>query len=673
MSFTKGYINFSEFFKVAYNAAIVEPYANRFKEFSEKGDREGMIKILIDIPYIENVKIVESYRGKDDIKAAELYRKSRGIIAKDGIVHEETDKSSILTETLFKASVNSRLFLDALLDCAQDCYNSKAFVKCLKYCECMLALPENLHDKTTEYLNDFSECRKACIQLERECYKNLKVSSSQDKRLRKKYNKSQSVTFENALIEKNALVIPIVDGKQHTILKSCSDAVELQFDEKRGRHLIATRNIKAGSVLIVETPFAFSTNKEALDRNCFHCHITLKSSESVKIPCHFCQTVSFCSEKCRREAWQMYHQYECFIFDAFYGNDFESMQHTSHLLLAYRMIISAFLSLTTEQINNNPERSKIPFMNDNFLRDYVTIKNKEYKDLGINKAYCTYDYHTILNLETHCTKIESSINLARAIEAIFLAKCFTFVLSKMDVICLKESFIYLAVAMLHNLQAINCNAYEIVENIYDKKTHVWEPRNIGGAIYPSISLINHSCYPNVVRHSYPSGTVVLRTLRFIGKGTEILDCYGPHWLSEKRLSRLEYLWKKYRFLCTCEACTQNWQFPLPETMNYKCKMCSEIIGTITLDEKHTQNVSSKQCCKCNKKTDLKKIKNQFRKSVEKRLDAISKMYEGHYEQALPQLLEHIQFIEKCFTTPNMEAIKTQQCIIQCYNQFGCTS
>lgn len=166
---------------------------------------------------------------------------------------------------------------------------------------------------------------------------------------------------------------------------------------------------------------------------------------------------------------------------------------------------------------------------------------------------------------------------------------------------------------------------------------------------------------------------MLRTLRFIGKGTEILDCYGPHWLSEKRLSRLEYLWKKYCFLCTCEACTQNWQFPLPETMNYKCKMCSEIIGTITLDEKHTQNVSSKQCCKCNKKTDLKKIKNQFRKSVEKRLDAISKMYEGHYEQALPQLLEHIQFIEKCFTTPNMEAIKTQQCIIQCYNQFGCTS
>lgn len=75
----------------------------------------------------------------------------------------------------------------------------------------------------------------------------------------------------------------------------------------------------------------------------------------------------------------------------------------------------------------------------------------------------------------------------------------------MDVVYLKESFISLAVAILHHLQAINCNAYEIVENIYDKKTHIWEPRQIGGAIYPSVSLINHSCYPNVVRHTYPSG------------------------------------------------------------------------------------------------------------------------------------------------------------------------
>lgn len=165
---------------------------------------------------------------------------------------------------------------------------------------------------------------------------------------------------------------------------------------------------------------------------------------------------------------------------------------------------------------------------------------------------------------------------------------------------------------------------------------------------------------------------MVRALRFIGKGTEIFDCYGPHWLSDERLARREYLWKKYRFLCSCEACTQNWKYPLADTMNYKCRSCSENIATIALND-NSHGALNHKCSNCTEKIDYKKIRNQLRKSVEKRLNAIYKMYEGDYENALPLLLEHIQFIEKCFTAPNMETIKTQQCIIQCYNQFGCTS
>nr|XP_034173161.1 SET and MYND domain-containing protein 4-like isoform X2 [Osmia lignaria] len=632
-----------------------------------------MIKILIDIPCVKSLKIIESYKGKDDVKATKLYDKSRETIIKDGVVHEEENRISILTETLFTASVSSRLFLDALLDCAQYWYHSNAFLKCLKYCECMLALPANFYDRTIESMNDFLERRKACTHLERECSKKLKVLPSQGKKQRRKFNANQCVSLENASLV-NHLTIPSIDGKKHAILESCSDAVALQFDEKRGRHLVATRNIKAGCVLIVESPFAFSTNNEALERNCLHCHVTLEMNDSVKIPCHFCQAVSFCSEKCRNEAWRMYHRYECSIFDAFYDNDSEqSQRQSSHLLLAYRMTIAGALSSNAEEVENDTDKNEIPYLNDNFLRYHSTNTNQECSNLGTNEIYNPRDYRTILKLETHCERIEASINLIRAIEAIFLAKCLTFILSKMDVVCLKETFITLAVATLHHLQAINCNAYEIVENLYDKKTHVWEPRLVGGAIYPSVSLVNHSCYPNVVRHSYPSGIVVVRSIRFIGKGTEIVDCYGPHCLSEGRLSRREYLWKKYRFLCACEACTQNWQYPLPETINYKCRACLEPINIFVSNEKDAQNVSIKKCHKCNEKIDCKKIKNQFRKSVEKRLNAVSKMYEGHYEQALPQLFEHIQFIEKFFAAPNIETIKTQQCIIQCYNQFGCIS
>lgn len=539
---------FSEFFKIAYKAATVEPYAKQFKELSANGDREGMIKVLLDISCINNIKISESYRGKDDIKAAELYKKSRTTVDKNGMMHDEEDKSSILSETLFTASVPSRLFLDALLDCAQYCYISKAFVKCLKYCECMLALPENFYNKSVESMNNFLEYKNACIQLERECSKKLKVSSSQDKKLRKKCKDNPRVSSENKLIPSYIRSVPVVDGKQHAILKSCSDAVALQFDEERGRRLVATRNIRPGCVLIVERSFAFSTNNEALNKNCLHCHVTVKSNDSIKIPCYFCQTVSssnnsnlslplnigkvyeyfsthfytylivllqvfYCSEKCRGEAWKSYHQYECSVFDAFYENDSEEpQQHNSHLLLAYRMTISGFLSSTIETINNDAGKSGVTFLNDNFLQHHVSHTDRGCNNLGIDEAYSSHDYRTILNLETHCAETEPNVNLIRAIEAIFLAKSLAFVLTKNDVVCLRETFISLAVATLHHLQALNCNAYEIVENVYDKNAHVWEPRVVGGAIYPSVSLVNHSCYPNIVRHTYPSGKEKFLTL-----------------------------------------------------------------------------------------------------------------------------------------------------------------
>lgn len=155
-------------------------------------------------------------------------------------------------------------------------------------------------------------------------------------------------------------------------------------------------------------------------------------------------------------------------------------------------------------------------LNPDFLQCHADAKNndnhisKDHAELGLKKLYKPLDYQTTFQLQTHCTDMEPNVNLIQTIEAIFLAKCLIFVLSKLDVICTKETFLSLAVAMLHHLQAINCNAYETIENILDETTRVWSPRNIGGAIYTTVSLTNHSCYPNVVRHSYPNGKYIIQ-------------------------------------------------------------------------------------------------------------------------------------------------------------------
>ncbi|KAG7201976.1 hypothetical protein KM043_004671 [Ampulex compressa] len=624
MSSSKEYVTFTDFYQLAYDAAMTESFMKHFKEVSKIGNQQEMVKCLMSISCIADAKITESYSNKDDIQALRHYEKSFAKNLTKDRSEEESSACNSLVKALFAASVSSQLYLDALLGCAKHWYNLNAFAKSLKYCECMLALPPSLYNQTVEDSSYFIERRKECAQLKLECSKKLDMLTSQSKRKGKRNN----AAVDSMGTKDSNRLIPVIKDKPHATLKSCSNAVTLQFAEERGRHLVATRDIKAGSILIIDQPFSFTMEKEALDRNCLHCYTTLVLDSSIRIPCRYCQRVSFCTEKCRNEAWLNYHQYECSVFDLLLENNCKQrVRKTSYLLLAYRTTVTAALSSNMKKECNTLRDSREISLNPDFLRYHGVHGNNveeiqniqsDLKKLGVSEVYDSLDYRTILGLNTHSADMEPMINLVYTIEAIFLAKCMLFVLDNLNVMYSNETFTPIAIAMLRHLQLINSNAYEIVENVRDKTTHVWDPRYVGGAIYPTVSLVNHSCHPNIVRHNYPSGQVVVRSLRLISKGTEILDCYGPHFLNEGRL---------------------------------------EI----------------RECATCGKRVDYKRLQKQLRESIQKRIRATNKMYQGQYEEALPLLLEHIQFIETFFAAPNIEGIKTQQCIIQCYNSFSCIS
>ncbi|KAL2747079.1 SET and MYND domain-containing protein 4-like [Vespula maculifrons] len=672
MTTTKHGSIFIDFCRQAYDTVIMEPFISTFKELSQKGDRQGMIRVIIELPCVLNTKITKSYKGKNDQQAALLYQKSLDIMKEgNNKMDEESKACNILTEALFAASACSLIFMNALLERAKHWYKLGAWVRCLKDCECMLALPLSFYDKDAESKNIYFEHKKECFHLKHECSRKLEITIRRKKKTRGK-GSAMHCSSAKITIVKNVVSTPTVHGKLNNGLKSCSDAVAFRFDNNRGRHLVATRDICAGSVLIVDQPFSSSMVKEALDRNCLHCYSSLKLENNVRIPCRMCQTVSYCTETCRKESWEMYHKYECMILNLFFEEGFnQGKNKLSHLLLAYRTTLTAVLYPNDKKQNDMETKHKSPSLNTEFFKHHQSReKNSVVSDT--NKIYDPLDYTTVLQLETHCTNVDPNVNAIRSIEAVFVAKCLVLSLDEIGIDSLdNEKFIALATATLQHLQAINYNAYEIVENVHNGITHVWEPRNVGCAIYTTVSLTNHSCYPNVVRHSYPSGKVVVRALRCIDKGNEILDCYGPQFLSEGKLPRREYLWKKYHFMCECDACKYNWQFPLPDTLNYKCKTCSQAGYSFT-EIKNGMHII-KHCSQCNEKLDYGKLNKQLCRSIEKRVNAISKMYQGCYEEALNQLLNHIDLVERFLKTPNIESIKTQQCLIQCYNSFGCIS
>lgn len=248
--------------------------------------------MLVDMPYVAGLKPSALYQGKNDAQAARLYERSlKAMAAESGDEHaEEIRTCNILTKALFAAGANGRVFLDALCESARRSYCLNAYASCLRYCECILALPASFYDDSEENVRYFVQRRKECLQLERECSRKLERNASR-KRVEKKSSFSSSSSSSLSL-GKRAAVTPAVDGKPHDCFTSCPDSVELRFDGARGRHLVATRDIRPGAVLIVDRPFSFSTDAPALGRNCLHCHATLKLEDSVKIPCRNCQRVS---------------------------------------------------------------------------------------------------------------------------------------------------------------------------------------------------------------------------------------------------------------------------------------------------------------------------------------------------------------------------------------------
>eukprot|EP01064_Diplonema_japonicum_P008471 TRINITY_DN1592_c0_g1_i1.p1 TRINITY_DN1592_c0_g1~~TRINITY_DN1592_c0_g1_i1.p1 ORF type:complete len:333 (+),score=59.06 TRINITY_DN1592_c0_g1_i1:40-999(+) len=76
--------------------------------------------------------------------------------------------------------------------------------------------------------------------------------------------------------------------------------------------------------------------------------------------------------------------------------------------------------------------------------------------------------------------------------------------------------------------------------------------SVGVAVYPVLSMFNHSCAPNVVKS--PQGlTMQLTTLRSLPCGTELSHSYiNPAQTTSKRRDELLYSWG---FKCMCVRCT----------------------------------------------------------------------------------------------------------------------
>ncbi|XP_002740933.1 protein-lysine N-methyltransferase SMYD4-like [Saccoglossus kowalevskii] len=480
-------------------------------------------------------------------------------------------------------------------------------------------------------------------KLDRKKRKSFKVCL--DKQLDKCQKMMEST--ESVGLQKKLKIPPKLSYGSNLHVPCMSSAVTIESSPDKGRYAVATRDVKVGDVLIVENPYSSVGLQPCNVSHCHHCYIRVLAS----IPCLQCAGIVYCSKECRNASWEMYHNLECHHLDLIQELGL-GMGH-----LALRTIIRtglAFLLKFREQSAN------------------VNIPDESFHGCTVDGEYES-NYYSVYNLVGHSEDRKPGDLFKRVVKAVCLLRCLqqTNFFQSVGADNEEDVAIFIGGHMLTHLQTIPCNAHEISE--YElwrsdiTKCHFVE---VGSGLYPTMSLVNHSCDPVVTRNCYGE-TCVVRAIRNIYKGEEITDNYGylyPVHDKSERQTRLKW---QYFFECKCDACVHDWPlYPDIEDLlpKYKCEKCHKLLKLPAVP-----NMKSVTCAKCQCTQDIMQRLSRFATSNTLYKDVWNNVLNGKFEGAQSTLNTHLILMDDLFCPPWKDINNCQEALKQCFNVIAnCT-
>ncbi|XP_076545393.1 protein-lysine N-methyltransferase SMYD4 isoform X2 [Osmia lignaria lignaria] len=360
---------------------------------------------------------------------------------------------------------------------------------------------------------------------------------------------------------------PLPELKQCNMEVPCaSDALTIKYDEKYGRHIVATRDINIGEIIAIEKPYSLILNPNNLQTHCSNCLEVCWAN----IPCNYCIYAMYCSEECKASDWKKYHDIECKVFPYLFKVNF-----TQIYLFSLRLAVQAVRE--SNNIQNLKEE----------LKEVENCDNPRTKGFSKNGTFESDAYRSVLSLVTNVEKQLLQDLFTRSAEASFilyyLATCTDIFGSSMkDLSELIENTdaIFVGGLILRHLQLIPPNAHSFTEE------YKMASEDRGVALMPFLSLINHSCNPNILRVSRP-GHIIVYAMYPIKKDEQIFDNYGQLYAMVPKSMRQMELLKHYRFTCDCVACVENWPL-FHELKSRKLNLGTEYLLTLQKYPKYAQ-------------------------------------------------------------------------------------
>ncbi|KAJ3045762.1 hypothetical protein HDV00_007888 [Rhizophlyctis rosea] len=304
--------------------------------------------------------------------------------------------------------------------------------------------------------------------------------------------------------------------------------VKLTATKSKGRHLVASKVLEAGTTVIQETAAGYALLKDYIDELCRTCLKPLPdvptesngtttpfgpsatSQFKKQLACSNCRSQTFyCSNECREEDAER-HSLECDVLKDLPGTAAANFVDYGLMRLVLAVLVRRAKDAQTES---------------------------ESPSLPLNKLRPPTPYACVKDLLSHKTSNKSSW-----LQAVQAAAEDLFSQLKPPLTTPTEEIITLACQ-------INSNSHGMRDPTGNGNM------DVAVGMFPLVAMLNHSCMPNCAYVGIAHGQMLVRTLRPVAEGEELTVSYVD--LYAGREERRGKLLETKNFWCECERCVED--------------------------------------------------------------------------------------------------------------------
>uniref|UniRef100_A0A8B9FVR9 Protein-lysine N-methyltransferase SMYD4 n=1 Tax=Amazona collaria TaxID=241587 RepID=A0A8B9FVR9_9PSIT len=393
--------------------------------------------------------------------------------------------------------------------------------------------------------------------------------------------------------------------EENDSISGASSSLSLKFDTERGRHLVASQDILPGQSLLKEEAFVsvlcpgeslllqdssetvWDTRVTNADLYCHRCLRQLLAS----VPCCGCSYAKYCSQKCADTAWEQYHRTECSL-----GPLLLTLGVFCHVALR-TVLLAGFAEVgrLVEWSHDGDKDLHNPEARCNHLSEAADTRAGTRGIPGCNDSgRYQSSYQAVFNLLPHAEKHSPEHKFLCMLSVIAICKQLQEAGLEAAVLnqessekwskpkaCEKPSgelspeLKTVAEAMLRHVLQLQCNAQAITvmqeSGSRDGAVVNKKPVRLATAFFPVLSLLNHSCWPNI-SVSFSGTAATVRASQPIPSGQEVLHCYGPH-RCRMRVAERQQLLRQYFFECRCQACLEELESDVKSVVAMRNSFC----------------------------------------------------------------------------------------------------